>query len=104
MKNIAIVGGGPGGLFTAHILEKTCAGLCKATIFGALARTGGKLETRSFHTAPVLYEAGVAEFYDYSRFGSDPIRDLLERLDLKTNPMLGPAGVIDAKNPHTRRH
>jgi hypothetical protein len=53
--------------------------------------------TRSFHTAPVLYEAGVAEFYDYSRFGSDPIRDLLERLDLKTIPMLGPAVIIDDK-------
>jgi monoamine oxidase/SAM-dependent methyltransferase len=97
MKNIAIVGGGPGGLFTAHILEKTCAGLCKATIFEALDRIGGKLMTRSFHTAQVLYEAGVAEFYDYSRFGSDPIRDLLERLGLKTIPMLGPAVIINDK-------
>jgi SAM-dependent methyltransferase len=97
MKNVAIVGGGPGGLFTAHILQETCAGLCEATIFEALDRTGGKLVTRSFDSAPVLYEAGVAEFYDYSRFGGDPIRDLLERLGLKTIPMRGPAVIVDDK-------
>jgi protoporphyrinogen oxidase/ubiquinone/menaquinone biosynthesis C-methylase UbiE len=97
MKSVAIVGGGPGGLFTAQILADKCGNLCKATIFEASDRLGGKLITRSFKTAPILYEAGVAEFYDYSQFSTDPIRELIERLGLLTVPMAGNAVIIGDK-------
>ena len=30
---------------------------------------GGKILTRKFDTAPAMYEAGVAEIYDYSMTG-----------------------------------
>src|SRR5688500_12798073 len=89
MKHVAIVGGGPGGLFTARLLADTCGDLCDTTIFEASDRLGGKIITRSFKTAPVFYEAGTAELYDYSRFGEDPVRDLVNKLGLKTVPLRG---------------
>ena len=91
---IGIVGGGPGGLFAAHLLETYCAGMCECTIFEASARLGGKVVTSHFDTAKVVYEAGVAEIYDYSHFGPDPIRSLIERLGLDTVPMAGPAVIL----------
>lgn len=98
MKRVAIVGGGPGGLFTAQILAEKCGGLCQATIFEASSRLGGKLVTRTFKTAPtVVYEGGVAEFYDYSQFSSDPVRELAERLGLQTVPMSGDAVILGDK-------
>ena len=89
MKQVAIVGGGPGGLFTARILADTCGDLCNTTIFEASDRLGGKIVTRSFKAAPVFYEAGTAELYDYSRFGEDPVRDLVNKLGLKTVSLRG---------------
>lgn len=98
MKRVAIVGGGPGGLFTAQILADKCGDLCQATIFEASDRLGGKLVTRTFKSAPmVLYEAGVAELYDYSQFGSDPVRELAERLGLLTVPMSGDTVILGDK-------
>ena len=36
-----------------------------------------------FNTAPVSYEAGAAELYDYSQLGPDPLRELpLEGVDV----------------------
>jgi len=94
MTRIAIVGGGPGGLFAAHLLEEHCAGLCDVTLFEAGPRLGGKIVTERFKTAPVTYEAGVAEIYDYSHFGPDPIRQLIGKLDLDTVRMTGPAVIL----------
>lgn len=94
MTRIAIVGGGPGGLFTAHLLEAYCAGLCDVTLFEASSRLGGKVSTRQFTQAPVLYEAGVAELYDYSHFGPDPVQQLVKNLGLSTVRMTGPAVVL----------
>jgi monoamine oxidase len=95
MTKIAIVGGGPGGLFAAKLLEDYCPGLCDITLFEAGPRLGGKVLTEQFKTAPASYEAGVAEIYDYSHFGPDPIRQLVDKLRLKTVRMTGPAVILD---------
>ena len=97
MKSVAIVGGGPGGLFAAHILETTCGDLCDVTVIEALDRVGGKVSTRSFKSAPILYEAGVAELYDYSRFSGDPVRELVAALGLSVAPLGGPAVILGDK-------
>ena len=97
VPNVAIIGGGPAGLFTSSILETTCGDVCNTTIFEASDRVGGKVVTCSFRSVPILYEAGVAEFYDYSRFGVDPLRELVERLGLSTVPMRGGAVILGDK-------
>jgi monoamine oxidase/SAM-dependent methyltransferase len=75
--DVAIVGGGPGGLMTAmHINEKVGAE-AKITIFEQSNRLGGKLMTRAFEKIPALYEAGVAEIYDYEHLGADPLKELI---------------------------
>src|ERR1043165_9519798 len=95
MTRIAIVGGGPGGLFTASLLEEYCSDLCEATLFEAGPRLGGKVVTQQFATVPVPYEAGVAELYDYSHFGPDPIKKLVKKLGLKTVRMTGQTVVLN---------
>jgi monoamine oxidase/SAM-dependent methyltransferase len=103
MMRIGIVGGGPGGLFSASLLEEFCAGLCEITLFEAGPRLGGKVVTRRFSAADVPYEAGVAELYDYSHFGPDPIKQLAKKLGLATIPMSGPAVILgDAILRNTR--
>jgi monoamine oxidase/SAM-dependent methyltransferase len=95
MTRIGIVGGGPGGLFAAKLLEEYCGDLCQVTLFEAGPRLGGKVVTEQFSTAPVRYEAGVAEIYDYSHFGPDPLRALVKKLGLSTVPMTGPAVILE---------
>jgi protoporphyrinogen oxidase/SAM-dependent methyltransferase len=93
MKRIAIVGGGPGGLFTALLLRQKCADQPEITLFEATARLGGKVLTKRFGAVPVLYEAGAAELYQY---GSDPLRLLIkEILGLSVVPMAGQTVVLD---------
>jgi protoporphyrinogen oxidase/SAM-dependent methyltransferase len=87
MLDLAIVGGGPGGLMTAWYLRKKLGPLCKVTIFEATERLGGKILSKKFESAPALYEAGVAEIYDYSMLGPDPLRDLVQHLGLQTIPI-----------------
>jgi protoporphyrinogen oxidase/SAM-dependent methyltransferase len=87
MLDLAIVGGGPGGLMSAWYLKKKLGDLCRVTIFEASDRLGGKVVTRKFDTAPAMYEAGVAEIYDYSMTGPDPLRDLIQHFGLQTIPM-----------------
>src|SRR5438067_3301358 len=94
MRDIAIVGGGPGGLLTAYFLEHKLAGRCRATLFEASGRVGGKIVSRRFDTADVPYEAGVAELYDYSVIGPDPLVQLVGSLGLEAVPMAGPAVVL----------
>ena len=72
MTRVAIVGGGPGGLMAAHLLERKCGNGCRATLFEASGRLGGKIDTRRFDTAPVMYESGVAECYGYEAIGPIP--------------------------------
>lgn len=94
---IGIVGGGPGGLITARIVESFSKGQCEVTLFEASDRTGGKVVTRKFDKVPVVYEAGVAELYDYAHLGPDPIKELIAALDLEILPIQGPAVVLGEK-------
>ena len=87
MLDLAIVGGGPGGLMSAWYLKKKLGELCRVTIFEASDRVGGKIFTRKFDSAPAIYEAGVAEIYDYSMTGPDPLRELIQHFGLQTIPM-----------------
>ena len=73
---VAIIGGGPGGMFTAWHLAAKAGPSCQITVFEASDRLGGKLQTGQF-AGVGPYEAGVAEIYDYSRLGPDPLHDLI---------------------------
>ena len=87
MLDLAIVGGGPGGLMSAWYLKRKLGDLCRVTIYEASDRLGGKIVTRKFDSAPAMYEAGVAEIYDYSMTGPDPLRELIQHFGLQTIPM-----------------
>lgn len=95
MYRIGIVGGGPGGLFTSYFLERMACSPIEITLFEASARLGGKIQTPVFDAAPVRYEAGAAEFYDYSIFDEDPLKQLIADLGLSICPMGGPAVVLN---------
>jgi monoamine oxidase len=95
--NIGIVGGGPGGLITAYSLLKLASVPVNITLFEASSRLGGKILTPQFHSAPVRYEAGAAEFYDYSVFEEDSLRALIGELGLPVAPMGGPAVVMGGR-------
>jgi hypothetical protein len=77
-----------------HLLERFPLGLFDVTLFEATARLGGKILTQRFDTIPAIYEAGVAELYDYSNIGLDPLKTLVQELGLKTIPMHGYAVVL----------
>lgn len=72
---------------SAWYLKKKLNGLCRVTIFEATDRIGGKVLTKKFDTAPAMYEAGVAEIYDYSMIGPDPLRELIQHFGLQTIPI-----------------
>lgn len=86
---IAIIGGGPGGLMTAYLLQKKAGRALAVTIFEASDRLGGKILTPQFSRAPMGYEAGAAEFYDYSPVGEDPLKELIQELGLPISRMGG---------------
>ena len=87
--NIGIIGGGPGGLFTAYLLERYRSTPLNITIFESTHRLGGKLLTEQFSSKDMYYEAGAAEFYDYSLIDEDPLRELIEQFGLQTQSMGG---------------
>ena len=94
---VAIVGGGPGGLFSALHLEAKTGDACEITIFEANERAGGKIETGQF---PGIgpYEAGVAEIYDYSRLGPDPLKNLIVNdFGLEIKYIAGGPCILDGK-------
>ncbi|RLS36459.1 MAG: hypothetical protein DWH82_13340 [Planctomycetota bacterium] len=45
-QNVGIIGGGPGGLFTAYLLRKKCYHALLMTLFEASDRLGGKIHTK----------------------------------------------------------
>lgn len=91
---VAIVGGGPGGLFTAYNLNDKLGARCEITLYEASSRLGGKIVTGQLGPGGPVYEAGVAEIYDYSRIGPDPLHDLVEELGLRKCPMPGGAVIL----------
>jgi phytoene dehydrogenase-like protein len=97
VPRIGIVGGGPGGLMTAYMLQKLATCPLEVTVFEASPRLGGKLATPQFATCPIRYEAGAAEFYDYSQFDDDPLKDLIMELGLPIRPMGGPSVVMNGQ-------
>jgi len=95
--DVAIVGGGPGGLMTAYALQRLADHPVHVALFEAGPRLGGKILTPHFRTAPVRYEAGAAEFYDYAHIDEDPLKDLIAELGLPIRPMGGPAVVMNQR-------
>ncbi|MFO0967265.1 MAG: FAD-dependent oxidoreductase [Gemmataceae bacterium] len=89
LPRVAIIGGGPGGLMTAHLLERRSPTPLDITLLEASPRLGGKVVTGAFRSHPVPYEIGAAELYDYSQLGQDPLRELIDELGLPTRPMRG---------------
>lgn len=102
--NVAIIGGGPGGLFTAWHLAAKAGNACNMTIYEASERLGGKIVTKEFAGAGI-YEAGVAEIYDYSALGPDPLRNLIENeLELEIKHISGGACILDGRIIESSAH
>ncbi len=84
-------------LFTARHLAAKAGNACSITIYEASERLGGKIVTREFAGAGI-YEAGVAEIYDYSALGPDPLRELIQNdLGLEIKHISGGACILDGK-------
>lgn len=92
---IAIIGGGPGGLFAAYILNQRLPN-ANLTIFEASECCGGKIHTDQFSDG-TPFEAGVAELYEYlGPGGKDPLRSLIEDdLGLETVDIAGGAVILN---------
>ncbi|MBL8898432.1 MAG: FAD-dependent oxidoreductase [Planctomycetes bacterium] len=97
VPSIAVLGGGPGGLFTAWSLQRVLDRPVHLEIYEASARLGGKVRTARLGPRGVPYEAGAAELYDYSELGEDPLRELVAELGLSTRPMEGHAVVVGGR-------
>ena len=74
---------------TAYCLQNAAAAPYQLTIFEASGRLGGKLLTPRFTNHQASYEAGAAEFYDYTPVGEDPLKELVQELGLFIRPMDG---------------
>ncbi len=91
--SVAVIGGGLGGLFVTHLLNKQ-APTARVTIFEATAGVGGKINTQFFNDG-TPYEAGIAELYEYVSH-KDHMRQLIEKeLDLPTRNMEGGCVILD---------
>ncbi|MFO0905227.1 MAG: FAD-dependent oxidoreductase [Pirellulales bacterium] len=86
---VGIVGGGPGGLMTAYFLQQRANRSLDVTILERSERLGGKILTPGFASVRARYEAGAAEFYDYSVVDEDPLKELIAELGLPISPMGG---------------
>ena len=82
---------------SAWYLKKKLGDLCRITIYEASDRVGGKIVTKKFDSAPAMYEAGVAEIYDYSMTGPDPLRELIQHFGLQTIPMDAEQVMLDGE-------
>jgi monoamine oxidase len=97
VPSIAILGGGPGGLFTAWSLQRVLDRPVHLEIYEASTRLGGKVRTARLGPRGIPYEAGAAELYDYSGLGEDPLRELVAELGLATRSMDGHAVVLGGR-------
>jgi monoamine oxidase len=90
--DVAVIGGGPGGLFTSYILNQRLP-QARVTIFEATGRLAGKIKTDQFSDG-TPFEAGVAELYEYLGPGQkDGLRMLIED-DLHLHTVDMSAGTI----------
>jgi protoporphyrinogen oxidase/SAM-dependent methyltransferase len=94
---VGIIGGGPGGLLTAYLLDRKSPTKLQTKIFEASNRVGGKLLTSHFECGSVPYEAGAAELYGYFHVGPDPLYNLVKSFGLSTKDMVGRAVVLDGQ-------
>lgn len=94
---IGIVGGGPGGLMTAWLLQKIAGEPLHLTILEASGRLGGKILTPRFDSGGAIYEAGAAEFYDYSPIDDDPLKALVREMGLSIQPMGGNSVIMNQR-------
>lgn len=92
---VGILGGGPGGLMTAYLLQKHSTVDVSVTIFEASNRLGGKIQSKRFQKLPVSYEAGAAELYDYSNTDADPLKELITELGLPLHRMEGCSVIME---------
>jgi len=74
---------------TAYCLQSAAAVPYQLTILEASQRLGGKILTPRFTQYPHYYEAGAAEFYDYTPVGEDPLKELILDLGLSIRAMDG---------------
>lgn len=82
---------------TAYLLQKQANVPIQLTIYEASPRLGGKVLTPRFRSCPARYEAGAAEFYDYSPVDEDPLKELVAELGLAINPMSGQSVVMNGR-------
>lgn len=89
MPRVAVIGGGPGGLFATYLINERYPSV-EVVLFEATDRLGGKVRTLTFEDG-TPYEHGVAELYEYKGPGPrDPLRALIEDdLGLETVNMQG---------------
>lgn len=80
---------------TAYFLQKMVNHPVRLTLFEASHRLGGKILTGRFRQAPVRYEAGAAELYDYSFREDDPLKQLVMELGLPISIMGGSTAIMD---------
>lgn len=97
IKTVAIIGGGPGGLFTAYGIQRLVDRPLHVTIFEAESRLGGKVHTAQFDSVAQRYEVGAAEFYDYEKVGEDALKDLVRELGLPIRHMSGSMVLMDGE-------
>ena len=95
MVRIGIIGGGPGGLFTARYLLRKEPSL-DVTIFEATPKLGGKIRTAQFESVPALYEAGVAELYHPKKV-DDTLLTVLKEYGFKFIKMGGDAAIYKGR-------
>lgn len=100
-NRVGIVGGGPGGLMTAYLLRKLANRPLELTVFESTERVGGKILTPRFSTIPATYEAGAAEFYDYTPVDEDPLKQLVTELGLSVSSMGGNSVIMSGKKYST---
>lgn len=79
---------------TAYAIQKWANDPFSITLFEASDRLGGKILTPGFGRVPATYEAGAAEFYDYSHHDDDPLKELVDELGLPINRMEGASAVV----------
>ena len=68
---VAVIGGGPGGMFATWHLAAKAGHSCQITVFEASDRLGGKIQTGQF-AGVGPYEAGVAEYMTIPAWAPTP--------------------------------